>query len=124
MAGFTTYKEDVDVVIFRIPDRKMWKNLTAGYTNKYEYPIVQFFTTGPSMGRDLAFVPNCDQIAFFVKKERGRNLVMINPLTCQIERSVPMKVEQQLSPGYSPDGSKCAFAGCLGAPDDNSLYDI
>src|SRR5438874_3859293 len=124
MAGFTTYKEDVDVVIFRIPDRKMWKNLTAGYTNKYEYPIVQFFTTGPSMGRDLAFAPNGDQIAFFVKKERGRNLVLLNPLTGQIECSVPMKVEQQLSPVYSPDGRKIAFSGFLGAQDDIFIYDI
>jgi len=124
LAGFTTYKEDVDVVIFRIPDRKMWKNLTAGYTNKYEYPIVQFFSIGPSMGRDLAFAPNGDQLAFFVKKERGRNLVLLNPLTGQIERSVPMKVEQQLSPVYSPDGKTIAFSGFVGNQDDIFLYDL
>jgi hypothetical protein len=124
LAGFTTYKEDVDVVIFKMPDRKMWKNLTAGYTNKYEYPIVQFFTVGPTMGRDLAFAPNGDQIAFFAKKERGRNLVLLNPLTGQIERSVPLKVEQELNPVYSPDGKTIAFSGFVGDQDDIFLYDL
>src|SRR5437868_1103314 len=114
LAGFTTYKEDVDVVIFKIPDRKMWKNLTAGYTNKFEYPIVQFFTIGPTMGRDLAFAPNGDQLAFFAKKERGRNLILLNPLTGRIERSVKMQVEQQLSPTYSPDGKSIAFSAFFG----------
>jgi Tol biopolymer transport system component len=124
LAGFTTYKEDVDVVIFNIPQRKLWKNLTAGYTSRYEYPIVQMFTTGPTMGRDLAFAPNGDQIAFFVKKERGRNLVLLNALSGEIEKSVPMQVEQQLSPSYSPDGKKIVFSGFLGNQPDIFLYDI
>ncbi len=124
LAGFTTYKEDVDVAIFKIPDRKMWRNLTPGYTTKYEYPIVQMFTVGPVMGRDLAFAPNGDQLAMFVKKERGRNLVLMNPLTGHIDRSVPMKVEQQLNPTYSPDGKTIAFSGFLGNQADIFLYDI
>jgi Tol biopolymer transport system component len=124
LAGFTTYKEDVDVVVFKMNDRKMWKNLTPGYTSKYEYPVVQSFTTGPVMGRDLAFAPNGDQLAFFVKKERGRNLVLMNPLTGEIERSVPLKVEQELSPAYSPDAKTIAFAGYVGNQDDIFLYDV
>jgi Tol biopolymer transport system component len=124
IAGFTTYKDDIDVVLFRINDRKMWRNLTAGYTSKYEYPVVQAFTIGPVMGRDMAFSPNGDHVAFFVKKERGRNLVIMNPLTGAIERSTPLPVEQELSPAYSPDGGKIAFAGFVGSQDDIFLYDI
>ncbi|HEY2092611.1 MAG TPA: hypothetical protein VGJ81_12025 [Thermoanaerobaculia bacterium] len=124
IAGFTTYKDDVDVVLFKINDRKMWRNLTAGYTSKYEYPIVQSFTTGPVMGRDMAFSPNGDHVAFFVKRERGRNLVIMNPLTGGIERSTTLPVEQELSPSYSPDGGKIAFSGFVGNQDDIFLYDI
>jgi Tol biopolymer transport system component len=124
LAAITTYKEDADVVLFNIPERKLLKNLTSGYTSKYEYAIVQMLTVGPVMGRDVGFAPNGDQIALFVKRERGRNLLLINALTGRIERSVPMKVEQQLSPAYSPDGTKITFAGYLGSQPDIFIYDM
>jgi Tol biopolymer transport system component len=124
LAGFTTYKEDVDVVLFNIPERKLLKNLTSGYTSRYEYPIAQSFTVGPVMGRDIAFAPNGDQVALFVKKERGRNLLLINPITGETMQSVPMKVEQQLSPAYTRDGKQIAFAGYMGNQPDIFLYNI
>jgi Tol biopolymer transport system component len=124
LAAFTTYKEDVDVVLFNIPERKMLKNLTSGYTSRYEYPIAQAFTTGPVMGRDLAFAPNGDQVAMFVKHERGRDLLLINALSGEIVRTVPMEVGQQLSPAYSPDGKKIAFAGQARNQADIYLYDV
>ena len=124
LAAFTTYKEDVDVVLFNIPERRLLKNLTSGYTSEYEYPIVQSFTTGPVMGRDAAFSPSGDQIALFVKKERGRNLLLINPLTGALDRSIPMTVEQQLNPAYSPDGKRIAFSAIRGNQSDIFIYDL
>ncbi len=125
LAGFATYKEDADVVLFNIPQRKFLRNLSSGYTSRYEYAIVQALTTGPVMGRDLAFSPSGDQVALFVKKERGRNLMLINALTGRIERSVPLSdTEQELSPAYSPDGRKIAYAAYRGSQPDIFLYDI
>ena len=124
LAGFTTYKEDVDVVIFNIPERRLLKNLTSGYTSEYEYPVVQSFTSAARMGRDVAWAPNGDQIALFVKKERGRNLLLINPLSGAIVRSIPMQIEQQLAPAYSTDGKRIAFSGILGNQSDIFLYDL
>ncbi len=124
LAAYTTYKEDVDVVLFNIPERKLLRNLTSGYTTRYEYAIAQMLTTGPVMGRDIGFAPNGDQIALFVKRERGRNLLLINALNGRIERSVALPVEQELSPSYSPDGTKIAFAGYVGSQPDIFIYDI
>ena len=124
LAAFTTYKHDVDVVLFNIPERKLLKNLTSGYSHRYDYPIVQSFTTGPKRGRELAFAPNGDQVALFVKKERGRNLLILNPLTGDIVRSIAMSVEQQLSPTYTPDGNKIAFSAISGNQCDIFLYDL
>ena len=124
LTAFTTYKEDIDVVLFNIPERRLLKNLTSGYTSEYEYPVVQSFTTGPVMGRDLAFSPTGDQIALFVKKERGRNLLLLNALSGRIDKSIPMPIEQQLSPAYSPDGTKIAFAGIRENQSDIFIYDL
>src|SRR3954447_8246425 len=63
-------------------------------------------------------------MAVLPKKERGRNLLLIHPLTCLIVKSIPMKVEQQLNPAYSPDGHKIAFAGFLGNQPDIFLFDV
>lgn len=124
MVAFTTYKQDVDVALFNVPERRLMKNLTEGYTSRYEYPIVQSFTTAAVAGRDLAFAPNGDQIALFVRKERGRNLLLVNPITGRQERSIEMPVEQQLSPAYSPDGKKVAFSGIRGNQSDIFVYDL
>ncbi len=124
LAGFTTYKDDVDLVLFNIPERRLLKNLTSGYTSRYEYPIVQYFTTAPVMGRDVAFAPNGDQVALFVRRERGRELLLINPITGNIDRSITMQIEQQLAPAYSPDGRRIAFAGILSNQSDIFIYDL
>ncbi len=124
LASYATYKEDVDVILYNIPERRLLRNLTSGFTSKYEYAIAQMLTVGPVMGRDIGFSPSGDQIALFVKKERGRNLLLINALNGRIERSVKMDFEQQLSPAYSPDGKTIAFAGFKGNVPDIYVYDI
>ena len=124
LASFTTVNENVDVALFNAPDRKLLKTLTANNTSRYEYAIAQSLTIGPVMGRDIAFAPNGDHIALFVKKERGRNLLIMNALTGEIERSAPVPEEQELSPTYSPDGKMIAFSAFVGSQEDIFFYDV
>ncbi|HEY0591834.1 MAG TPA: hypothetical protein VGF40_08705, partial [Thermoanaerobaculia bacterium] len=124
LAAMTTADEDLDVVLFNVPERKLMRNLTSGYAKEYEYIIAQMLTTGPVMGRDLAFSPTGDQIAFFVKKEKGRNLMIMNALSGELLESVSMDVEQQLNPSFSPDGKKIVFHAFSGNQADLFVYDI
>ncbi len=122
--ALTTYKQDIDVALFNVPKRELMRNLTKGLPERYEYIIGQFLTTGPVMGRDLAFSPSGDHVAFFAKKERGRHLVVVNAINGRIERSIEMKVEQQLNPAFSPDGKTIAFHAFSGNKADIWLYDL
>src|SRR5260370_20685345 len=63
LASYTTYKDDVDVVLFNIPERKFLRNLTSGYTSRYKYSIAQILTPAPTTVRHTAFAPHCDPTA-------------------------------------------------------------
>ena len=119
VAAFTNNRGDVDVVLYETKDRTFFKNLTKGYSSNYQYLVAQELTMGRRMGRDLAFSPDGNSVAFFARKNKGRELVILDVLKKKIRHSVEMDVGQQFSPAWSPDGSKIAFSGWL-----NGRYDI
>ncbi len=111
VAAFTTYKRDVDVAIFGIPDRTLYKNLTKGMTTKYQYLVAQGLTTAPSEGRDLAFSPDGNYVAVFARTERVRSLLLLDVRKGGIYRKFPieMPVDQPSQPAFTPDGRHVAF---------------
>ena len=53
-----------------------------------------------------------DRLAYFVRTEKERTLIVQNVLTRKIEMRIPMKtVDEPESPSFSPDGRTVAFAG-------------
>jgi Tol biopolymer transport system component len=124
LAVLTTNREHVNVAIMNVPERKLQRQLTGGYPDRYEFIIAQALSTGPVMGRDIAFSPDGDRLAMFAKRERGRSLVLMNALTGHIERMIPMSVEQPLNPAFSPDGRLIAFHGFTGSQADIYIYDL
>lgn len=124
MAVVTTYKDDVDLALMNVPERKLLRNISKGFPDKYEYLIAQFISTGPVMGRDVGWSPDGDRLAVFAKRERGRSLLIINALDGRILQSIDMDVEQQLNPTFSPDGRLVAFHGFTGNQADIFVYDL
>jgi len=78
IAAFSTYKNDVDVVLLGVPDRRLYRNLTKGQTSKYQYLVAQGFTVGGDRGRDLAFSPDGNLVAVFARAERTRKLLLLD----------------------------------------------
>jgi hypothetical protein len=126
VAAFTTYKNDVDVAIFGVPDRRLYKNLTRGRTTKVEYLIAQGFTVGPSAGRDLDFSPDGDHVAVFARRERGRSLLLLDVLQGGIDRiiRIPLPIDQPMNPAFHPDGRSIAFKGIADGRYDIFLLDL
>jgi hypothetical protein len=121
VAAFTTYKNDVDVAIFGLPDRRLYKNLTKGLTNKYRYLIAQGLTVGPAEGRDLAYSPDGNYVAVFGRTERVRSLLLLDVRKGGIAKlyKIELPVDQAAQPAFSPDGRTVAFHAV-----SNKQYDI
>jgi len=126
VAAFTTSKADVDVALFGVPDRRLYKNLTKGYTTDYEYLIAQGFTVAPAEGRDLAYSPDGDHVAVFARSERGRDLLLLDAVRGGIGRryAIELPIDQAAQPAYSPDGRTVAFHAVRGGQFDIFLLDL
>ena len=124
LAAFSTYKDDVDVVLLGVPNRTLFRNLTPGETTRYQYLVAQMLTVGPDRGRDLAFSPDGNQVAVFARHERGRMLVLLDALKGGIERTIPIPVGQPMEPTYSADGKTIAFHAYEGGQADIYLLDL
>ncbi len=124
VAAFTTYKDDVDVALFSVPKRRLFKNLTRGYTTRYEYLVAQLFTVGPDRGRDLAFSPDGDTVAVFARSGRGRVLLLLDALHGGIKKQFPIPQDQAMEPAFSPDGKTVAYHAFAGGQADIYLLDL
>jgi len=124
VASLAVTHGDIDVVLFDAKKRRPIANLTKGFSSDYQYIVSQFLTSKARMGRDLAFSPNGNLLALFVKRERGRSLVLLDVLKKKVERVIDMDVDQQHGPAWSPDGRKVAFSGNRNGQFDIFVVDV
>ena len=124
VATLTTYDGDVDIALLSVRDRKLYKNLSAGHTTKYEYIVGQYLTTGPESGRDLSFAPDGDRIAAFGRQERGRKLLIFSARGGGLLERISVAPDVPLAPSWSPDGNSIVFSGLEGNSRDIFLLDM
>ena len=125
VAAVSTYKDKADIVVMSNRDRKLYRNLTRGYTTRYEYLVAQWIETGPQQGADLAVSPDGNVVAVFARRERGRDLLLLNALDGGIRDSIVMPdLDQQLSPVFSPDGTTVAFHALKDGKADIWTYNL
>ncbi|PYR34019.1 MAG: hypothetical protein DMF90_18815 [Acidobacteria bacterium] len=116
---------ELDIALVSAKDGSMVRNLTEGFDKNYGFDhIVQLgerFNTMPW----LAWSPKGDRLAYFVRTEKERTLIVQNVLTRKIEVRVAMKsVDEPESPSFSPDGRTVAFAGLRGGTGDIFTVDL
>jgi Tol biopolymer transport system component len=125
VAALSSYRGDVDVVLFDGRKRTLLRNLTKGYSNDYQYLVAQELALGRSFGRDLSFSPDGNTIAIFAKREKARSLLLIDVLNGGVKRIIDMgAIEQPYAPSWSPDGKTIAFSGNEGGKFDIFLFDV
>ncbi len=99
---------EADIVLLSAKDGRVIKNLTKGYTAKYEDLVVNF--TALKIGRSLSIDPNGDTLAYFGRTGKGRSLILASVLTGQIVKRIPLQLDEANSPCLLPDGRHALFS--------------
>ena len=124
IATLTTYRDDIDIGLLSVRERKLFKNLSPGTTTKYEYIVGQYLTTGPESGRDLSFAPDGDRIAVFGRQERGRKLLIFSARGGGLLERIAVAPDVPMSPSWSPSGNEIVFSAIEGNSRDIFLLDL
>jgi hypothetical protein len=127
MAVATVNRSDreMDIVLLSTKDGTVVQNLTKGFDQDYGFEFVVTpggrFTTVPW----FSYSPDGNHLAFFVRAEKTRSLIMQNVLNRKIEKRIDIRtVDDPESPDISPDGKRVAFAGLAGGTGDIFIVDL
>jgi hypothetical protein len=73
----------------------------------------------------MSWSPSGDQVAYFVRAEKWRTLILQNVLNRNVDQRVELRtVDDPESPDISPDGTKVAFAALQGGVGDIWVVDL
>ena len=116
---------EMDIVLVSTKDGTVVRNLTKGFDQDYGFEFVVTpggrWTTVPW----FSYSPDGNHLAFFVRAEKSRTLVMQNVLNRNIDKRIDMRtVDDPESPDISPDGRRVAFAALQGGTGDIFIVDL
>jgi hypothetical protein len=126
IAAVTLNRNDreIDIVLLSSKDGSIVRNLTKGFDKDMGFDHIVELGERFEMPW-LGWSPKGDRLAYFVRTEKERTLILQNVLTREIEQRIPMKsVDEPESPNFSPDGSKITFAALRGAVGDIFTVDL
>ena len=125
MAMVTLNRKDreIDIVLASTKDGSIVRNMTRGFDKDLGFTnIVQLgerFNTLPW----LAWSPKGDLLAYFVRTEKERTLIVQNVLSRKVEYRINLKtVDEPESPNFSPDAKTIAFSALQGGTGD--IYSV
>ena len=115
---------ELDIVLASAKDGAIVRNLTSGFDKDLGFESISIpsqFLAVPWMSWGV----KGDRLAYFVRTEKSKSLIMQNVLSRNIEQRIEMRsVDEPESPSISPDGRTVAFAGLRNAVGDIFLVDL
>jgi hypothetical protein len=114
-----------DILLVSSHDGSVVRNLTKGFDQSLGFEFI--VTPGGRWVTVPWFTWSAtgDRLAYFVRTEKSRSLILQNVLTRDIERRIQMRtVDDPESPDFSPDGRKVAFAALQNGTGDIFVLDV
>jgi Tol biopolymer transport system component len=99
---------EADIVMLSTKDGSVVKNLTKGYTGKYEN--VTFPGEGFVTGRTIDFSPKGDVVTFVGRTGKKRSLFLVSPLSGDVVKRIPLDLDEVESPCILPNGKQALIA--------------
>jgi hypothetical protein len=116
---------ELDILIVSAKDGSIVRNLTEGFDKDYGFTNLTFMPIDRMAMHWMAWSAKGDRIAYMVRTEKERSLIVQNVLTRKVEVRVPMKsVDEPESPSFSPDGRMIAVSALRGGIGDIFTVDL
>jgi hypothetical protein len=127
IAGMTGNGRDreYDIVLISAKDGSIIRNLTSGFDQSMGF---EYLATPGGRWNSVPWMtwsPQGDRIAYFVRTEKDRSLIVQNVVSKKIEVRIPLTtIDAPESPDFSPDGKMIAFSGMRGSVADIFTVEI
>ena len=116
---------ELDIVLVSSKDGSIIRNLTPDFDQDHGFEFIIQPGMRFNMVPWLSWSPSGDRLAYFVRADKSRTLILQNVLDRDIEQRVQMRtVDDPESPDISPDGRRVAFAALQGGVGDIFLVDL
>src|SRR5919106_215543 len=119
-------EQELDIVLLSTRESKVLHNLTSGFNKDRGFEYIR--TPGGFRNNAvpwMSWAPNGDRLAYFVRTEKHKTLILQNVVTKRVDKRIELKsVDMPESPDISPDGRHVAFAALSGAVGDIFIVDV
>lgn len=97
---------EADIVLISAKDGSIIKNITKGYTTRYEYIKYEIDF---SKGKDIAWSPDGDTIVFFARDGQKHSLFLVDAFRGDTIKKIRIPFDQPSGPAFFPDGKALLF---------------
>ncbi len=102
---------ELDIVLVSAKDGQPIRNLTSGFDQSMGFEYIAYPSSRFIAVPWMSWSAQGDRLAYFVRTEKDRSLILQNVLTREVEVRIPMTtVDAPESPDISPDGKLVAFS--------------
>ena len=117
-------EQELDIVLLSTKDGTVVRNLTKGFDQGMGFAYIS--TPGGRWNTVswMSWSPVGDQLAYFVRTEKEKTLILQDVVSTDVKQRFPMKtVDEPESPSIAPGGRFVAFSGLRNAIGDIFLLD-